>query len=291
MKPRYLIALVVLIVPIALAAARPAAPRAPLFSHRQHLDSGASCGDCHAAPAKGTGGGKGAAGVKGSAPVLNRAACKDCHDAGAPVFRPRGPGRRGLALAFPHETHAAKLACAACHGGTQSDATPAPGPVLRPEQCFACHAARKVPVAETACARCHGVDERTVRPASHGAAWLMQHGPTSRFADVAPHGQSCAACHRDNSCTTCHKTQRPPGHTELFATRTHGVEADWDRDRCKTCHETSTCVRCHRTTQPLNHLGNWQAVHSLAAETQGNQYCAACHDASFCAACHAGRAQ
>jgi hypothetical protein len=68
--------------------------------------------------------------------------------------------------------------------------------------------------------------------------------------------------------------------------QTHGIAAEWDRDRCKTCHETSTCVRCHQTTQPMNHTGAWINLHGLAAGSRVSESCSVCHQPAWCASCH-----
>ena len=249
-----------------------------VFSHKMHVEEGADCTDCHH--------------VEGTQqlPTLNKGACQECHDEGAPSWRLPVRTRR-LPIEFPHKLHAGALKCTDCHEKTGAETQPAGQTLLKRADCAACHQEKAVKVSENNCAACHQGDRRRVAPKDHKNSWLTRHGAESRWRVFDQHGRDCALCHRSDACLTCHKTNRPKSHTALWRMRTHGIQAGWDRDSCKTCHNAGTCIRCHRTVAPQNHKGAWRATHGLAAQVKTNEHCTTCHSLSWCSACHAGVAR
>jgi hypothetical protein len=246
------------------------ADEAPVFSHRLHLEQGAACNTCHLAD-------------EARPPSAGAAGCKDCHDQ-PPRFRPSAAMPRGT-VEFPHPRHARALDCKTCHADIARDSGAATRPPMAFSDCRQCHAERGVSVAATRCGACHKNDPRETRPADHQRAWMEHHGPASQWRQD-DHGRACDQCHGAGACAACHRTRRPNSHSSLWAMRTHGQEAEWDRDGCRTCHESGSCIRCHKTTRPLTHQGAWDRTHGSIAGVQGNQHCAVCHAAAFCRACH-----
>lgn len=261
-----------LLAPATAAGAEPAK-----YSHAQHLEQGATCGDCHAI-------GEGAA-----RPAFVADACEGCHDDGRKP--PAAPSRpRRLDATFPHKIHLEKVgACEKCHAATAADAQPSGAVLMEPDACQTCHAGRDGPRAQ--CATCHRVDRRRVAPASHGPAWRSLHGGATMGASVAPHGGDCALCHRPDECRTCHLQTQPANHSALWRERTHGFAAEMERESCKQCHETGTCAACHRQARPRNHAGAWRMTHGLAADSKSDPRCATCHQPAWCANCHRGGAR
>jgi len=148
------------------------------------------------------------------------------------------------------------------------------------ESCAVCHA-------RETCTTCHlnaesveeirglAPDERVAQlvegnvgewpePPSHEQAdWEFTHG-----GDIEAGSQSCASCHAEPSCRTCHGSAplpeiaalpnpgagdpigvvvprtRPPGHVPLFATQ-HGTAVATDMPSCSSCHVESQCAECH----------------------------------------------
>jgi hypothetical protein len=148
------------------------------------------------------------------------------------------------------------------------------------ESCAVCHA-------RETCSTCHlnaetldeirrlAPDERVAQlvegmvaewpePPSHERAdWEFTHGN-----DIDPGSQSCASCHAEPSCRTCHGSAplpeiaalptpgagdpigvvvprtRPPGHLPLFATQ-HGAAVATDMPSCSSCHVETQCAECH----------------------------------------------
>jgi hypothetical protein len=147
---------------------------------------------------------------------------------------------------------------------------------------------------------------------AHPAGWLEDHG-----AEVGDDASSCAACHAQNNCRTCHVAPVPDAISELpegdglmaiarrapdthvvtFA-ENHKVAAAANTAQCQTCHTPEGCSSCHTTsaaTPPLGrrtggyHVGNFQIQHSAAAFGRESE-CATCHNPeAFCRDCHVSR--
>jgi c(7)-type cytochrome triheme protein len=262
-----------LALPVALLGAAAAAPAA--FSHKLHVgEQEVPCKSCHDLKPEGL-------------PTLKTKGCGKCHEDGPPAYK--GPTALKLKVAFPHSKHSAKLECATCHKDVLEDRHDGKLPLVAPKQCASCHAEKDVALPAAACARCHGTDIRLTRPADHDGSWTKRHGVESGWRVYDQHGKTCTDCHRTSTCRSCHNQQAPADHNGLWRARTHGLGAEWDRDRCKACHETGTCIRCHQSTPPMNHTGAWRQTHALVAGSTSNDTCNACHQAGWCAACHAGR--
>jgi len=254
------------------AAPAAAAPAAKPFSHKLHVEEQEmECQSCHDTKKPGL-------------PTLKTKGCGMCHDDGPPPYK--GPSKRPLDVKFPHQAHA-ELECATCHQDVLEDQHADTAPLVEPVRCFECHQAMKVKVPQNACARCHGEDKRREAPLDHGDAWMQRHGETSRWRVWGEHGTACTDCHQPATCKSCHMTEEPRDHNGLWRVRTHGLAAEWNRDRCMTCHETNICVRCHTDTKPVNHTAGWRKRHGLVAGTKVNQTCNVCHQPGYCAQCHA----
>ncbi len=168
--------------------------------------------------------------------------------------------------------------------------------------------------------------EREVRypePESHRSRdWLAIHGSTAGVD-----GASCAACHSQTSCRTCHVApapkavrelppgddagqagtgqergpgvaleRRPPAsHTATFA-ENHKVLAAAATVSCETCHSREACASCHTGSEALvrpgqsvasYHPDNFLEQHQAAAFSREAE-CSTCHNPeAFCRSCHA----
>lgn len=255
-----------------------------VFVHAEHIaavrsagDDELTCATCHG-PA---GGGRPRMAVGRAAPET----CTGCHAHSAPghlaagascstcharlTDRPALPADRIAGFPTP-PTHAADDFVLA-HGDAAREAG---------ASCAVCHA-------RESCARCHlnaadvapitalAPDERVARleasktpewpePADHRRRdWAFEHGQA-----VEAGSATCANCHAETSCRTCHGAAdipaiaalpepgagepagvrvartRPPGHTAEFVTG-HGGAAAANLPNCSSCHLESQCAECH----------------------------------------------
>ena len=130
------------------------------------------------------------------------------------------------------------------------------------------------------------------RPQSHRADWIRNHGADVNL-DPGGRGapQSCSLCHEKADCISCHNTQLPKDHTNTWRIRTHGFQAEANRDRCATCHKEDYCIRCHNETTPRSHSGRWNAG-GLVNTPDSPTHCKWCHfssritPAEGCGVCH-----
>jgi hypothetical protein len=154
---------------------------------------------------------------------------------------------------FEHARHARALAredlgCTACHvvGGVippKASYEKADKAYLTPPE-GACHYCHNPPGGGRShgprnCYLCHDAE---MRPASHGAAWLSEHGVEARLE-----GDACYDCHRRSFCVDCHArkdTSRYRVHNRNWLS-IHGIAAETDPAGCGTCHLQAECLACH----------------------------------------------
>ncbi len=96
------------------------------------------------------------------------------------------------------------------------------------------------------CSACHLELNKLTPPASHDQSWDRQHGFAREFQDM----DSCLLCHEQETCTTCHQTQKPRNHNNLWRKQTHGIQAAFERDSCLVCHRNDECTTCHVAASP-----------------------------------------
>ncbi len=255
-----------------LLAGHALAQNGKIFSHKLHIEEGASCEDCHDKTA--------------DKPAIIKDSCSGCHDEPMTGAKPKKLTGK-LPMSFPHVKHAESLECLDCHKATAEDSAKPGKPVQGYDDCQKCHKENDVKTAAKNCAICHGADARKIAPADHAVAWERRHGQESSWRVFNDHGRDCKLCHQDNACQSCHRTTKPKNHGGLWRMRTHGKAASWDKNSCKTCHETGTCIRCHKETKPTNHAGNWRYIHKMAGKASGDS-CKVCHCTCepSCVECH-----
>ena len=89
----------------------------------------------------------------------------------------------------------------------------------------------------------------SMKPASHDAAWIENHGKQAKAKRV-----ECLTCHDErNECISCHEDKAPRSHSASFVNRTHGIEARWNKNSCQVCHRQDFCASCHSTAVPKSH--------------------------------------
>jgi hypothetical protein len=181
--------------------------------------------------------------------------------------------------------------------------------------CVNCH----VNAPEIAAIRALAPDERSLVHRFSFAAPASQAAPNF----LAAHGRqalrkpaSCASCHTQPSCITCHigasipkpvaamhqpepgraagaqvRRRAPASHVAGFR-EGHGREASAAPRSCATCHMPSECLSCHRVeqSQPAKggdyHPAGFLVRHPSSAYARQTT-CGDCHNAQqFCLSCH-----
>jgi hypothetical protein len=286
------------------------------FPHEKH--GGFECTDCHTGIIKST--------QLGDSRLPGVAKCEECHDRSTPEdkakFNPPKRPPREYELRFDHAAHLARVPksdCGACH-----KSLPDPGQPWKTtppmSACTTCHN-HATDFAQSRCTPCHVSLRRfplkPVTEMAHRGNWVKEHGKLAKAS-----AESCAACHEQTYCATCHTTTtnalRPeirfPERVETdfihradFVSR-HFIEANADPASCRKCHGSYFCDSCHREqglssrgpvsgTVParIPHPTDWmdagpggRSKHGEAARAN-IVACAACHDQgaqSWCITCH-----
>jgi hypothetical protein len=284
---------------------------ATTFPHSKH--GGFDCTDCHQEIAKNA--------KLGTYKAPGADKCAECHDKDAAHTPPTRVARTEYAFKFSHADHLAKLqgkkdACGTCH-----QVLPEPGEKrkLTPPMstCTSCHY-HEQEVAEARCRPCHVslkayglVPLEQFTEFSHAGNFVKEHGRLAKNS-----AETCAQCHDQTYCATCHATATRPVKPEIlfpenvtsdfihrgqYVSR-HQMDAERDPASCRKCHGSFFCESCHqaqnlspRSLNPRNpHPRGWAqrgsgAFHGDAARTNIVS-CSGCHDqggaASICVACH-----
>ncbi len=270
-RSRYLIALSVLALALALVLGASSGEKAFNFSHGLHVaEAEMACEDCHDLTAESA--------------MPNHENCGMCHDVedmdGCGMCHVDVDNLEAIKFVswyptFAHDRHA-EYSCDQCHGAL----TDMEQEVTRPLICD--------------CQTCHeGVQPL---PADHRMGdWVADHSMEASISNSA-----CVICHSQESCDDCHQGtavygsgMSPHGPSWLLD---HGFEASFGGN-CLTCHEdNSYCVDCHRNSVRTPHeLGP-----TYANGTNGGLHvdearafpetCIICHDTGLeepvCATCH-----
>lgn len=213
-----------------------------------------------------------AAAITASA-LIRDESCLQCHDPSR-VPTPR------FGVKIQHAKHAKRnKSCVSCHTWTAHPDANSNRASQTMERCFKCHGLRASAKASGECDVCHqeGVD---LRPESHRKGdWKADHGAIAK-ANRKP----CEVCHRESSCTGCHKTPIP--HPEGWAAEGHKAVGTAKPAICANCHGSpDSCSSCHhKGYAPAK--GTWVKQHPESVKTYGASSCRTCHDPAFCVYCH-----
>lgn len=242
------------------------------FSHRQHLERGATCSTCHpSVRASGQTADRNLPGhpecgachdleaARRGEQVKPAASCSTCHPGFDPSVR-KIPARVELPPAtvkFSHQLHLAqKVDCAVCHAGVEQADLATTRHLPKMKVCLECHDGVR---ASAECKSCHAAlpggrlqlsfISGLLRPMrgnplgmDHGARFDLDHG-----ARAAAARETCMACHAEHQCQACHDAlQRPLSiHPGDYLTL-HPVDARLNATDCSSCHRAqSFCVACH----------------------------------------------
>lgn len=280
--------------PRAFVAARQANRAAQdRFQHAKHAKVFPLCTTCHAGV------------VDVGQPMWPQPTrCESCHDG---VVKPRitwqpRTGPRAGNRRFTHDAHSRAATaknpadstlirnCAACHNERGAPRMAVRHAVV--SQCLDCHGftARHFDLPSQACATCHvplaeapGLTREDVarfpKPRSHDAPGFLLggHGTEAKGPGRAGTPQavaaSCATCHAQNLCLSCHvnapelpeiqalalderspsytaSLAAPPSHASPAFLRTHGRDAQRSTATCASCHARESCTSCHAGVLP-----------------------------------------
>lgn len=253
------------------------------FPHEKHLRLFPQCVACHPGAA-----------APGASFYPEESSCRTCHDG---TVRPRVEftlsTRPPSPVNFDHQAHAARLrdrnivaaSCRDCH--STRGANPMEVHPVVSARCFECHKGPEHFADESECITCHSPlaqmphlpGERVAgfpKPPSHSLPGfaLEKHGKIACPSDGAPNTgttSSCAVCHAQQFCETCHvdaaerdciqqlgtderslliraPSRHPASHEDASFLKNHGHMAQDLRAECGTCHTQSSCRVCHAAT-------------------------------------------
>lgn len=254
------------------------------FSHNLHAtENGMACSDCHGKMAEGRFATPGHAACTDchadwiTTTTIDTKTCGMCHKVKnlsklSPEKPAQAAGKSGTV--FFHSP-ALTNRCADCHGALM-DKKLDHVPELTHKD--------KVRIREQAhrwdleCTACHVDMDKKTPPPNHRQDWTRRHGTMGAQED-----NTCAVCHREESCRECHQVTMPASHNNLWRLKTHGVRAEWDRSRCLVCHQQDSCVACHAETRPLSHNAAWNQTHCSQCHTSNSTGtgCTLCHDTNL----------
>ena len=175
-------------------------------SHREIVDDGRACGDCHAGVGHE---------VKGAVSYDNYTSmdkCLYCHKSGrlgkCKLCHVNRTGK-GLAKKTQMGLLAHDKGWGRRHGVAES------------RSCRLCHE-------REFCGECHKIEM------PHRSNWPSIHGNQSQTQG------GCAKCHKPKFCTSCHQIKIP--HESGWK---HGSQAKKKREVCDRCHTEKHCKDCH----------------------------------------------
>jgi len=192
-----------------------------IFSHAKHKSFGVHCNTCHIIK-------------EHKESNVNKEACNTCHKLTTFTLE-----ASGMAVSFPHQTHAKKFTCGECHpklflmkkGSTKL----AMDDMYKGTSCGACHNGKKA-FSTSACTKCHakmtGFKKDVVYPSKTMSAVTFGHElHTAMF-----------------KCDDCH------ARTFKYKKGGSGMKMEdlYQGKFCATCHNgqssfgTSDCQRCHK---------------------------------------------
>jgi hypothetical protein len=249
---------------------------------------------------------------RNEAHIVPTAACRTCH---VPITDATGLSAERISR-FPKPAWHDAQDFSSAHGKVTGTQAASCAVCHARETCERCHAnAERVPLiaALSRDARFASLESgRAARydvPASHqGGDWRDKHGASARQSPV-----SCANCHTQTSCETCHAggsgTSRTairalpgpgvraglgvspsrivlPLHPVGFQTR-HGSAAASGGVNCTQCHAQQVCAGCHSAPESRRfHSPNFVERHAVDVFTNGAD-CQTCHNTQrFCLDCH-----
>ncbi len=263
------------------------------FPHARHANLFTTCASCHAGISTGD------TAALWPSPEL----CAGCHNgdlARQVNWTPRPP--RVTNLSFDHVPHVAMFesmdsggaTCQRCHAPADSLPFMEVGRAS-PERCVGCHGQGATShLTQTSCEPCHttlhdaaALDTAAIhafpRPPSHDSDWVLHH-------QSAAAGTTCAVCHAQPFCASCHVNARmvqaieslppddrvaamvrgrqvayprPPSHLAADWDRAHGAVAKAGVAECANCHAQESCLGCHRIQERV------PAIAALPRRTAG----------------------
>ncbi len=188
------------------------------FSHKQHLDEGYTCEDCHAGVSQ-----KQAVDGGLNLPVMKD--CMSCHDLSENIQDCCVCHTKDEQLEPESHTELWQVS----HGSF--------GESMGVDNCQTCHT-------ESYCQDCHAGEN--LFNEAHPADFILTHSISYQMRE-----SDCASCHTGyNDCQECHTQVNfivPMNHNAPDWLGQHQIEGKINPDNCVVCHSRAdpTCVRCH----------------------------------------------
>lgn len=199
------------------------------FSHKEHINYGKKCSDCHKDIAKSE--------VVASEHISNANTCVQCHSQWLNQTL-CGKCHIKTRINTPPEDHK-RSDFMLVHGQRLNDKpfdNWIEGTGRHSHLCFQCHN-------QDHCIKCHN----EIAPKDHTNEWrLIGHGVSAGI-----NRKKCETCHKVDFCFRCHEKARPRSHV-----------ANWGATRsrhCASCHEpldSNNCIVCHKSTHSHDEAPN-----------------------------------
>ncbi len=284
-------------------------PAKQLCADCHEIDEERSCGTCHRntkEPSTWTGRGPSHLIFSHKDHVDNGSECQDCHEGAA-----HWPDRQGKAQKGPEHPDCASChqkeldagKCKMCHERLDLNSE-------KPEQIFSHKPGffkrhgLKAEGSEDMCAQCHDqsfcadchAKTMTIKPSyrypeqvdrefMHRGDWISKHPQKARMGDTG-----CLKCHGSSFCSSCHERSGIGGHLGRVSTHpadwasatgatSHGRAARRRISECASCHDqgpASVCVHCHRSGGIKPHPPGWDPPVPVT-ERASHEMCRICH--------------
>jgi len=208
----------------------------------------------------------------GTGPVagIPNQTCLSCHaDVMTKVVTANG-------VSIEHSNCAKGSLCTDCHSDTAHGTAVKWVTKSDMNRCLDCHASKTV---RANCTTCHAT--RSVQERVTTGEWTVTHGPNWKQTHGMGDLKTCAACHADDFCVTCHGLSLP--HNADFL-RMHPGVALTQRKDCEVCHKQTFCDDCHGL--PMPHPASFTPTHATLVQKQGQTVCLRCHVQDDCTNCH-----
>jgi len=167
--------------------------------------------------------------------------------------------------------------CIDCHGNIAHEMAGRTRNYPDMDRCASCH---NYAEGDVTCEKCHPKRVETEKLSNKGP-WKITHGPDWRATHGMGDPKTCATCHDDNFCMSCHQSEVP--HPQPWS-YLHPKSAKQNVEGCYQCHKKELCMDCHRIEMP--HPDGFLKKHMNAVAERGYDLCWRCHLPDNCIPCH-----
>lgn len=205
------------------------------------------------------------------APSSYEPRCMRCHTSLEGTLENNG-------IKIKHSSCAVEDSCVACHKTTAHRTKDGPTGSYTMDGCYSCHSSLQN---SKDCTLCHA--DKGARTGQTNSSWAVTHGPNWETTHGMGNLDTCATCHKPETCVKCHGTGVP--HTSNFF-NLHGAAAKDKGQNCVSCHKPKFCSDCHNGFD-MPHPKGFLQKHSSIAKNDKDPSCLKCHSINDCNGCHA----